>query len=1092
MSTLSKELRRTLENAVADARRIAEAGAEQALKQLAVHHSESWSAMTTDEKALREKLRAHGKQLGDKREVNRTQEIPRLKQACAYEHWHRMLFARFLAENNLLIHPDYGEPLSMEEVRELAREQNADWLSIAASFAQKMLLEVFRADDPVLDLILPPETRQKLEEKLAALPTQVFTAEDSLGWVYQFWQRDEKDAVNKSEVKIGASEIPPLTQLFTDDYMVLSLLHNTLGAWWTAKRGSSELPGYTWTYLRLDDEGCPIAGRFEGWPKHARELRVLDPSMGSGHFLAFAIPILARMRMEEESLSLPQAVRAVLGENLHGLELDPRCSQIAAFNLALTAWRLVGEHFEVPELNVACSGLAINAPKSDWIRLAGPDSLVRVTMEKLYDLFHKAPTLGSLIDPSQVGDLISATFDEVQPIFEQALAGEVSNVDQKELTIAAHGLLAAARILAAKYTLVVTNVPYLGRGRQHPDLADYCERYHDDAKLDLATCFVDRSLQLCASGGSVALVTTQNWLFVPTYSNFRKRLLTSVHWQLLCRLGTGAFEMITGEVVNVALLTLTKRSPAISTKFCAIDVSNVETPAAKAAGLISGQVIHVEQLSQLKNPDYRVILVSQTSTPLLASVADAFKGLSTGDLPRFIHRFWELPRIVGGWTPYQGGAPEVTEFGGRNQVLFWEDGSGEMVGSPGCYVKGTKAWGKLGISVNQTTCVPTMYTGELFEENAAVIVPHKPDELLAIWMFLKSPEYSQQLSHIDQSLKVTNKTLVKVPFELKRWKEAAVADYPNGMPAPYSSDPRQWLFSGHPRKAAFPLQAAVARLLGYRWPRQTGSEFYLAPPITEDDIEDFADEDGIVCLNSIAGEPPAADRLRALLAHAFGSDWSAAKLAELLGGADSLESWLRDFFFEKHCEIFQNRPFVWHIWDGRKDGFHALVNYHKLAAPNGQGRKTLEKLIYTALGDWIGRQRAEVAASVDGADARLTAAQHLQSELEKILVGEDPYDVFVRWKPLHRQPVGWEPDLNDGVRLNIRPWVTATLALHTKPKKGACILRVTPKVVYGKDRGKEPSRDKGDFPWFADSTDRDNDIHLGLDEKRKARERRKK
>ena len=86
MPTLSKELRRTLENVVADARRVAEAGAEQALRQLAVHHSESWPGMASEVKALREKLRAHGKQLGDKREASRAQEIPRLKQACAYEH----------------------------------------------------------------------------------------------------------------------------------------------------------------------------------------------------------------------------------------------------------------------------------------------------------------------------------------------------------------------------------------------------------------------------------------------------------------------------------------------------------------------------------------------------------------------------------------------------------------------------------------------------------------------------------------------------------------------------------------------------------------------------------------------------------------------------------------------------------------------------------------------------------------------------------------------------------------------------------------------------------------------------------------------
>ena len=69
-----------------------------------------------------------------------------------------------------------------------------------------------------------------------------------------------------------------------------------------------------------------------------------------------------------------------------------------------------------------------------------------------------------------------------------------------------------------------------------------------------------------------------------------------------------------------------------------------------------------------------------------------------------------------------------------------------------------------------------------------------------------------------------------------------------------------------------------------------------------------------------------------------------------------------------------------------------------------------------------------------------------KSELEKILDGEPPYDIFVRWKPLHEQPIGWEPDLNDGVRLNIRPWLTATLRHTRKPKKGACILRVTPKI----------------------------------------------
>lgn len=86
--------------------------------------------------------------------------------------------------------------------------------------------------------------------------------------------------------------------------------------------------------------------------------------------------------------------------------------------------------------------------------------------------------------------------------------------------------------------------------------------------------------------------------------------------------------------------------------------------------------------------------------------------------------------------------------------------------------------------------------------------------------------------------------------------------------------------------------------------------------------------------------------------------------------------------------------------------------------------------------------------------------------------------------------MGWEPNLNNGVRLNMRPW------LYAKPyqltKKDACILRVTPiKLPLGKDRGKEPLRDKTDFPWFAESQDRTNDVHLTLEQKRAARGRKR-
>ena len=104
--TLSREHRKILESTVAQARATAEAGAEKALKALAVGAKEAPAHASDEQKKLRIRLRAHGRALGDLPRPDDTQGIDHLVTEIAYEHWHRMLFARFLAESDLLMHPD--------------------------------------------------------------------------------------------------------------------------------------------------------------------------------------------------------------------------------------------------------------------------------------------------------------------------------------------------------------------------------------------------------------------------------------------------------------------------------------------------------------------------------------------------------------------------------------------------------------------------------------------------------------------------------------------------------------------------------------------------------------------------------------------------------------------------------------------------------------------------------------------------------------------------------------------------------------------------------------------------------------------------
>ena len=1036
--------------------------------------------------------------------------------------WHRLLFTRFLAENHLLhTDPENGlVPVTLDECEELAPDLAAkDGFDLACRFASRILPGVFRSNDPVLDLALAPSDQARLRELLAQLPPAVFTAQDALGWTYQFWQTQRKEEVNASGSKIGAAELSPVTQLFTEDYMVEFLLHNTLGAWWAGKLGplqaASEadararaalppregVPGLDWTFLRFvqnPDTGhwLPAAGPFAEWPQHAAALRLLDPSMGSGHFLVFALLVLVRLRMEEEALSAPEAVAAVLRDNLHGLELDERCTQIAAFNLALAAWKLAGFQ-ALPPLHLACSGLAPHASERDWIALAKDNDRLKRGMQRLHALFQDAPVLGSLIQPdAQAGDLVVAPFGELAPLFAEALAsleGSKPENDALEAAVTAQGLAKAAELLSARFTLVLTNVPYLGAGKQVDALKQFCERHHKDAKADLATAFLERCLAFCQPGsGSTALVTPQNWLFLGSYKKLRQRLLQEVCWNSVARLGEKGFESAAAAGAFTALLTLTRRTPGAGHALTGLDVAAANTPELKAAALAQDAVTQVSQEGQLGNPDYALIFFeTSTLTKRLNDYVDIFQGVSTTDMPRFVQCFWEQKSPTDDWETFQM-APSKNGTSGFHGILLWEKGDGPLA-KIGTARKGIQCVGNIGVAAAVTRDLyVTVFLGNRFDGTIAVMIPKESKFLSAIQACVTSTEFRGLVRECDQALSVTESSFGKVRFDLEHWQKVAAEKYPEGLPKPYSSDPTQWLFNGHPKDSDAPLQVAVARLLGYRWPRQTGSAFPDCPALGPDGLEPFADEDGIVCLPAIHREQPAAHRLRELLAAALGPFDERQLLAQAGAKATRLEDWLQDECFEAHCKLFQARPFVWHLWDGRKDGFHALVNYHQL------DHATLQKLTFAYLGDWIRQQDEDARADKPGAAERLGAAQTLQRELERILEGEAPYDLFIRWKPLSQQPLGWQPDLNDGVRINIRPFVRAL----DMGKKDAGLLRAKPgSIHWNKDRGTEPERPKAEYPWFWSATDpgtdpaggpaftghRWNDVHLTLARKRGVR-----
>ncbi|EPS1420189.1 Eco57I restriction-modification methylase domain-containing protein [Enterobacter hormaechei] len=1145
--SLDKTLRNQLEKVVVRARELIEKAASEALIRLGVETAEAPAYLNDNERKLRNRLRAHARQLGDKLQANGVQSIEHLRAEVSYEHWHRMLFARFLEQNNLLMLDKYLA-VTLADCQEYAQEEGCkDGWELAGKLAQRMLPQVFRADSPVFELQIPVDRIRELEELVLTLPGAVFEAQDSLGWCYQFWQSKRKKEVNGAGIPIGADELSPVTQLFTEPYMVSFLLDNSLGAWWAKKqltdadlrsasdektlRQAAAIEGVPLEYLRFvktsDEQGelwQAAGGWFDGWPQEVRALKTLDPCCGSGHFLVALFLMLVPMRMQLEGLDARSAVDKVLADNLHGLELDSRCVEIAAFALALEAWRYpnAGGYRTLPALNIACSGLDVSAATQEWLALAKHNPDISEALNWFTRTFKDAPVLGSLIDVN-TAYYEGKTEGKASPWQVLLDAKAATDDEAKTAEVTAQGLAVAAKLLSGSYNLVATNVPYLARGKQCDTLQNFCENYFPEAKADLATVFLERCVDFSPAGGTSTIVLPQNWLFLTSYTDFRKKLLTEDTWNLVARLGAGAFETISGEVVQAILVVLNRGPASLGNMLHGIDVSGLKATAKKAEQLLVQQFRSVLQAEQLEKPDARISLNSKSSSALVNNYADTATGMQSFDRPRFIHYFWEMSVFSDGWEPCQSTVRTTSHMGGCEYAVLWENGQGQLYKmmeqkrvlenyTSAIWKAGSQYWGTKGVMVSLMGNLPvSLYLGRPYDQNAGLIKPDNEDSLLSLWAYCSSGEYSSSVREVDQALKVTNATLGKIEFDHELWLSVAKVKYPNGLPKIYTSDPTQWIYHGHPcgsviwdeekkwtviadkRTDETVLQVAVARLLGYRWPAELDDEMELADEMLHwlgksDDLLRLVDDDGIVCLPALRGERAAASRLEAMLQAAYEEDWSSSVLSDLLAsvGSKSLETWLRDKFFEQHCKLFQHRPFIWQIWDGLKDGFSVLVNYHKL---NYQG---LERLIYTYLGDWIRTQEHGFKEGIDGAESRLMAAKNLKDSLEAILkgdaiTGKSGLDIFVRWKPLHEQPMGWNPDLNDGVRLNIRPFMQAP----DVDKKGAGVLRTKPNIKWGKDRG----NDVESAPWYylglqygEKEGARINDHHISLADKQAARD----
>jgi hypothetical protein len=337
-------------------------------------------------------------------------------------------------------------------------------------------------------------------------------------------------------------------------------------------------------------------------------------------------------------------------------------------------------------------------------------------------------------------------------------------------------------------------VPFLGRGKQDAALAKFLAARFESAKADLATAMLTRIRSLAAAGGTVAAVTPQNWLFLGSYKDLRESLLAHASLVMVAVLGEHGFDSSAAAGAFTSLVVLSEAHPDSKTVFTGLDANDALNPAGKSAVLRDGEVHVLMQAGQLRNPDSRIAVSAPNGVALLELIASSFQGVKTGDDDRFRRRWWEVRTVVSPWRFFQSTVEDTVPFGGRESMVWWE-GDGALMARR----QGLGAFEHSGVAVSQMRDLPaTIYEGDVFDSNVAPIIPANPEHRSAFWAYCSDGAFNEAVRRIDRKVAVANATMVKVPFNLAHWQAVAVERYPKGLPEPYSDDPTQWLFHGHP------------------------------------------------------------------------------------------------------------------------------------------------------------------------------------------------------------------------------------------------------------------------------------------------------
>lgn len=626
-----------------------------------------------------------------------------------------------------------------------------------------------------------------------------------IGWLYQYYNDERKNAViNIYKGTVKKEDIPVATQLFTTDWVVRYVVDNSLGRYWIERNPDSGLKS------KLEFLVVPRSGEFVFIDEKVKpeEITVLDPCMGSAHFLVYALEVLMEI-YTECGWSERDAAKSILENNLHGLEIDERAGQLAYFAVLMKARnhnrRILNDNLDLNIVTMETSSFLTNEVIS---YVAAGNAKIEELLMYMQKAFADAKELGSMIEVSQMDfELLS---ERIQEIKEMPLANLFEQPIRETVLEKLPVLVKQAKLLMKRYDVVATNPPYLNK--YNSALKKFVNDNFKDYSGNLFSVFMYRNFQFCKENGYSGFMTPFVWMFIKTYENLRNYIIGQKSIVTLIQMEYSAFEEATVPICSFVLKN--EKSDGCGLYF-------------KLSEFKGGMEVQKEKvLEAIANKDCGYYYEAQQAnfakipgSPVAYWVGEAF--ISIFDVPhcidemvdltgsqhitanneKYVRFHWEIKKS-NRWLQYAKGGEFRKWYGNIIHVVDWCENAIEFYKkNPTSNMLNSRYILQPGIAYTDISSLGTgfrWFTGGAFDKSGPVLCyTNKSDYILALLNCVVFDMYSKI---INPTIHMQVRDVKKFPILIDKTKEVSVLSHENIelSATDWDSYETSWDFKKHP------------------------------------------------------------------------------------------------------------------------------------------------------------------------------------------------------------------------------------------------------------------------------------------------------